>query len=90
MSNRTIDPRTYLELSQEGDGAHKFYEVVIEGTEVAIRYGRIGETGQKRTASYATPAIRRSRRRSRGPFPRRETSRRPPLTPSPHRPNWRP
>ncbi|MBB6174670.1 outer membrane protein assembly factor BamB [Nocardiopsis mwathae] len=56
MSNHTIDPRTYLELSQEGCGAHKFYEVVVEGTEVAIRYGRIGETGQSRTASYATRA----------------------------------
>ncbi|GAA1979558.1 hypothetical protein GCM10009799_00860 [Nocardiopsis rhodophaea] len=28
MPNRTIDPRTYLELSQEGEGAQKFYEVV--------------------------------------------------------------
>ncbi|MFJ6211733.1 WGR domain-containing protein [Streptomyces sp. NPDC092296] len=43
---------TYLELSEEGSGAHKFYEVRVAGTEVSIRYGRIGEPGQVRTASY--------------------------------------
>ncbi|WP_018682892.1 WGR domain-containing protein [Actinokineospora enzanensis] len=46
---------TYLELS-ETDGAHKFYEVRVEGTEVTITYGRIGEQGQVRTASFADAA----------------------------------
>ncbi|MCD0483507.1 WGR domain-containing protein [Streptacidiphilus sp. ASG 303] len=43
---------TYLELSEEGGGAHKFYEVRVEGVEVTIRYGRIGEQGQVRTSSF--------------------------------------
>ncbi len=46
---------TYLELSEEGGGAHKFYEVRHAGTEVAIRFGRIGENGQTRSAGYPTP-----------------------------------
>ncbi|TDQ51531.1 WGR domain-containing protein [Actinorugispora endophytica] len=54
MAQQTVGQTTYLELSQEDGGAHKFYEVVVDGTEVAIRYGRIGETGQSRTATYAT------------------------------------
>lgn len=49
-----VDSITYLELSEEGGGAHKFYEVRHAGTEVAIRFGRIGETGQTRSAGYAT------------------------------------
>ncbi|MFE3460202.1 WGR domain-containing protein [Nocardiopsis aegyptia] len=56
MAVRTADSRTYLELSEQGGGAHKFYEVTVEGTDVTIRYGRIGESGQSRTASYATAA----------------------------------
>lgn len=39
------DFRSYLELSEEGGGSHKFYEVVIEGTTLTIRYGRIGDKG---------------------------------------------
>ncbi|WP_404816476.1 WGR domain-containing protein [Streptomyces thermolineatus] len=50
------DTTTYLELSEEGAGAHKFYEVRVAGTEVTIAYGRIGEKGQVRTASYADAA----------------------------------
>ncbi|MBY8878740.1 WGR domain-containing protein [Actinacidiphila acidipaludis] len=45
---------TYLELSEEGNGSHKFYEVVRDGTEVTITFGRIGEPGQTRTTAYAT------------------------------------
>lgn len=45
---------TYLELSEEGGSAHKFYEVVVDGTEVTIRYGRIGDQGQVKTSSFAT------------------------------------
>ncbi|GAA3041505.1 WGR domain-containing protein [Actinokineospora globicatena] len=44
---------TYLELSETGGGAHKFYEVRVVDTEVTITYGRIGEQGQVRTATFA-------------------------------------
>ncbi|SDG72452.1 WGR domain-containing protein, predicted DNA-binding domain in MolR [Sinosporangium album] len=47
---------TYLELSEEGEGAHKFYEVVQSGVEVTISYGRIGERGQVKTTSFPTEA----------------------------------
>ncbi|RKN42385.1 WGR domain-containing protein [Streptomyces hoynatensis] len=46
--------RTYLELSEEGGGAHKFYEVTVNGTEVSVRYGRIGSAGQLKTQAFAT------------------------------------
>jgi predicted DNA-binding WGR domain protein len=46
---------TYLELSEDGGGAHKFYEVLVNGTEVTINYGRIGGTGQTKVTSFATP-----------------------------------
>ncbi len=43
----------YLELS---DGqSHKFYEVTVNGTVVAIRYGRIGTAGQSSNSTYAIP-----------------------------------
>ncbi|WP_328316902.1 WGR domain-containing protein [Streptomyces sp. NBC_00388] len=45
---------TYLELSQEGAGAHKFYEVTVSGTTVAVRYGRIGAEGQRQVSSFPT------------------------------------
>ncbi|MFD4142557.1 WGR domain-containing protein [Streptomyces sp. NBC_00390] len=45
---------TYLELSQDGGGAHKFYEVTVEGTVVSVRYGRIGAGGQLQTSSFPT------------------------------------
>ncbi|GLZ42226.1 WGR domain-containing protein [Actinokineospora sp. NBRC 105648] len=44
---------TYLELSETGGGAHKFYEVRVVDAEVTITYGRIGEQGQVRTASFS-------------------------------------
>ncbi|MGW5425037.1 WGR domain-containing protein [Streptomyces sp. NPDC003943] len=47
--------KTYLELSQDGGGAHKFYEVTVDGTLVSVRYGRIGATGQTQTSTFATP-----------------------------------
>ncbi|MFJ4922110.1 WGR domain-containing protein [Streptomyces sp. NPDC088725] len=46
--------RTYLELSQDGGGAHKFYEVAVEGTVVSVRYGRIGAGGQSQTSTFPT------------------------------------
>lgn len=45
---------TYLELSEEGGGAHKFYEVRRAGAEVTISYGRIGESGQSKTTAFAS------------------------------------
>ncbi|GAA2454624.1 WGR domain-containing protein [Streptomyces lavendulocolor] len=46
---------TYLELSQDGGGAHKFYEVTVAGQVVSVRYGRIGAAGQTQTSTFATP-----------------------------------
>ncbi|MET9887020.1 WGR domain-containing protein [Streptomyces sp. NPDC006430] len=45
---------TYLELSQDGGGAHKFYEVTVDGTAVSVRYGRIGSDGQVQCSSFPT------------------------------------
>ncbi|MFG3028408.1 WGR domain-containing protein [Streptomyces sp. NPDC048253] len=45
---------TYLELSQDGGGAHKFYEVAVDGVVVTVRYGRIGATGQLQTTTFPT------------------------------------
>lgn len=45
---------TYLELSQDGGGAHKFYEVTVEHTTVVVRYGRIGAAGQQQTSTFPT------------------------------------
>ncbi|MEU4829510.1 WGR domain-containing protein [Streptosporangium sp. NPDC023615] len=45
---------TYLELSEEDGSSHKFYEVVLDGTEVTIRYGRIGEPGQSKASAFAS------------------------------------
>ncbi|GAB4583621.1 WGR domain-containing protein [Nocardia sp. IFM 10818] len=50
----TSGATTYLELSEDSGSAHKFYEVVVAGTEVAIRYGRIGDAGQRTVSSFAT------------------------------------
>lgn len=51
---------TYLELSEEGGGAHKFYEVTVEGSAVTIRYGRIGDSGQAKTTTFIDEAKARS------------------------------
>lgn len=48
------EEKTYLELS-ESEGSHKFYEAIVNGTEVSIRYGRIGDRGQVQVKSYPTP-----------------------------------
>ncbi|GAA2862874.1 WGR domain-containing protein [Nonomuraea rubra] len=47
---------TYLELSEDGGGSHKFYEVIVAGTQVTITYGRIGESGQTKVTSFPTEA----------------------------------
>lgn len=54
------EERTYLELSEEGDGSHKFYEVVVKGKELTIRYGRIGDAGQTSTKKFSTPDAARA------------------------------
>ncbi|MEV7307607.1 WGR domain-containing protein [Streptomyces microflavus] len=43
----TVPTTTYLELSQEGAGAHKFYEVTVDGLVVTVRYGRIWSCHRK-------------------------------------------
>ncbi|GAA1369172.1 WGR domain-containing protein [Streptomyces beijiangensis] len=43
---------TYLELSQDDGGAHKFYEVTVNGTTVSVRYGRIGADGQHQVSTF--------------------------------------
>ncbi|MEV0563189.1 WGR domain-containing protein [Dactylosporangium sp. NPDC050588] len=43
---------TYLELSEDSGGAHKFYEVTVDGAEMSIRYGRIGDPGTLKTTTY--------------------------------------
>ncbi|BCJ56133.1 molybdenum metabolism regulator [Actinoplanes sp. NBRC 14428] len=45
---------TYLELSEDSGSAHKFYEVTVDGTDLTIRYGRIGDRGQVKQASFTT------------------------------------
>jgi predicted DNA-binding WGR domain protein/outer membrane protein assembly factor BamB len=49
------ETRTYLELSEAGDGAHKFYEVVVSNKKLTIRYGRIGDAGQTQVKDFPTP-----------------------------------
>jgi predicted DNA-binding WGR domain protein len=48
------EERTYLELS-ESEGSHKFYEVIVKGKELTIRYGRIGDPGQTQTKKFSKP-----------------------------------
>jgi predicted DNA-binding WGR domain protein len=49
------ETKTYLELSEEEGASHKFYEVVVNGNDVTIRFGRIGDSGQSKTTTYPTP-----------------------------------
>ena len=51
---------TYLELSEETGSAHKFYEVSVAGTDVTVRYGRIGERGQIKQSSFSSTDKARS------------------------------
>ena len=45
----------YLELSEEDNVSHKFYEIIVNHTQVTISYGRIGTTGRTTTTNYPTP-----------------------------------
>jgi predicted DNA-binding WGR domain protein len=49
-----MSEKWYLELS-ESEGSHKFYEVILDGTELSIRYGRIGDNGQTSKKTFETP-----------------------------------
>ena len=53
------EERTYLELSEAGGSSHKFYEVLINNTELSIRYGRIGDSGQVQTKNF--PSIEKAK-----------------------------
>ncbi|GHJ44600.1 molybdenum metabolism regulator [Catellatospora sp. TT07R-123] len=44
---------TYLELSEADGGSHKFYEVIVDDTELTIRYGRIGDPGATSHSTFA-------------------------------------
>jgi predicted DNA-binding WGR domain protein len=50
----TAEQVTYLELSEDDGGAHKFYEITVAGVAVTVSYGRIGDSGQVRTTVYPT------------------------------------
>ncbi|MFQ6148326.1 WGR domain-containing protein [Streptomyces seoulensis] len=52
MSAGNTVSTTYLELSQDDGGAHKFYEVAVDGVMVTVRYGRIGAAGQTQTTTF--------------------------------------
>ena len=53
-------PIIYLELSDAGVGAHKFYAVTRDGPQVTIRFGRIGAAGRTETHAFATEAEARA------------------------------
>ncbi len=48
------DQRFYLELSEDGGGSHKFYEAVVAGKTLTIRFGRIGDKGQTQVKEFPT------------------------------------
>ncbi len=54
-------PRTcYLELSSAAGTPHKFYELVLQGTSVRIRWGRIGAVGQSLWPQFETVGLARA------------------------------
>src|SRR5687768_847386 len=52
--------KTYLELSAAGSSAHKFYEVVVTGPQLCVRFGRIGDAGQTQVKTFADEARARA------------------------------
>jgi predicted DNA-binding WGR domain protein len=48
------EEKTYLELSQTEGSSHKFYEITVNDTQVIVRYGRIGDSGQTQSKTYPT------------------------------------
>ncbi|MEQ8189327.1 MAG: WGR domain-containing protein [Candidatus Eremiobacterota bacterium] len=49
------EEKTYLELSEAQGSSHKFYEVILDGAKLTIRYGRIGTDGKTDVKTYPTP-----------------------------------
>jgi len=49
------EEKTYLELSEDGGKSHKFYEVIVDGKSLSIRFGRIGDKGQTKVTTFASP-----------------------------------
>ena len=49
-------PTFYLELSDTTAGTHKFYAVERDGTNVTLRFGRIGAAGRTEMQTFATDA----------------------------------
>ena len=45
------------EYSEDGGvtGSHKFWEVSVQGTQMTVRFGRIGSRGQTQVKSFASP-----------------------------------
>ncbi len=54
VASTAMSERTYLELSEDS-GSHKFYEVIVDGKTLTIRYGRIGDNGQTKVTECASP-----------------------------------
>ncbi|MFO0734556.1 MAG: WGR domain-containing protein [Labilithrix sp.] len=50
-----MSERHYLELSEGDAGSHKFYEVIIDGAQLSIRFGRIGDKGQTQVKDMGSP-----------------------------------
>jgi predicted DNA-binding WGR domain protein len=50
----SAEEKTYLELSEAGEGSHKFYEVTVRDKTLTIRFGRIGDEGQTTTKEFPT------------------------------------
>lgn len=46
------EERFYLELSEDGGGSHKFYEVIVSDKTLSIRFGRIGDKGQTQVKDF--------------------------------------
>ena len=55
MSTTIQTPKTYLEFSEPGSAAHKFYEVQVKDSALMTRFGRIGARGRILTKKHASP-----------------------------------
>lgn len=46
----------YLELADDSGIANKFFEITVDGVDVAVRFGNIGDAGRMQTRSFADNA----------------------------------